>query len=103
MKTAAHSYVVTTPGVCGGRPRVDGHRIRVQDVAVEYEWQGLSPEEICDEHPGLSLAQVHAALACYFDHRSEILAQIREDERYVEDVRESQASSRPERPPASGT
>ena len=67
---ASHTHIVKTPGTCGGRARIDGHRIRVQDVAIEYEWQGLSPEEMCHEHPGLTLAQVHAALAYYYDHRA---------------------------------
>ena len=88
MSTAAtHAQIVKTPGVCGGQARIDGHRIRVQDVAIEYEWQGLSPEEICREHPGLTLAQVHTALAYYFEHRDEIEAQIREDEAFAADLK----------------
>ena len=93
MSTAAtHTRIVKTPGTCGGRARIDGHRIRVQDVAIEYEWQGLSPEEICHEHPGLTLAQVHAALAYYYDHRDEILAEIKADEVLVEDFKAKTAS-----------
>lgn len=88
MSTAAtHTHIVKTPGTCGGRARIDGHRIRVQDVAIEYEWQGLSPEEICHEHPGLTLAQVHAALAYYYDHRDEVLAEIKADEALVEEFK----------------
>ena len=84
---ASHTHIVKTPGTCGGRARIDGHRIRVQDVAIEYEWQGLSPEEICHEHPGLTLAQVHAALAYYYDHRDEVLAEIKADEVLVEEFK----------------
>src|SRR5215510_853666 len=88
MSTAAtHAQIVKTTGICGGRARIDGHRIRVQDVAIEYEWQGLSPEEICREHPGLTLAQVHTALAYYFEHRAEIEAEIRTDEAFVADLK----------------
>ncbi len=90
---ATHTHIVKTPGICGGRPRIDGHRIRVQDVVIEYEWQGLSPEEICREHPGISLAQVHAALAYYYDHRDEIQAEIRADEALVESLKNRQAGS----------
>jgi uncharacterized protein (DUF433 family) len=82
--------IVKTPGVCGGTPRIDGHRIRVQDVAIEHEWQGLSPDEICREHPGLTLAQVHAALSYYYDHRAEILAEIEADRRAAEAARVAQ-------------
>jgi len=78
-----HGYIVRTPGVLGGKPRLDGHRIAVQHIAIEYEWQGLCPEEIREQHPGLTLAQVHAALAYFFDHRDEILAE--SDEKLVEE------------------
>jgi uncharacterized protein (DUF433 family) len=65
-------HIVSTPGVCGGKPRIAGHRIRVQDVVVWHEAWGLSPEEIVTDFPQLTLAQVHAALAYYYDHRDEI-------------------------------
>jgi len=58
--------------VCGGRPRIAGHRIRVQDVAIGYESLGMSADEIVSEHPGITLADVYAALAYYYDHRDEI-------------------------------
>ena len=94
MSTAAiHTHIVQTPGTCGGRPRIDGHRVRVQDIVIEYESQGLSPEEICREHPGVSLAQVHAALAYYYDHRDEIEAEIRADDDLVRAFQGRQPSS----------
>ncbi len=69
------------------RAYVAGTRIRVQDVAAEHELHGLTPEQIAREHPSLSLAQVHAALAYYFDHRDEIQKEIREDCDLVHEVR----------------
>ena len=85
--TTAYAYITRTPGVCGGRPRIEGHRIRVQDIAVEHEWQALSPEEICQQHPGLSLAEVYSALAYYHDHREAILADLAADREAVEAFR----------------
>ncbi len=88
MSTAtSYAYITKTPGVCGGRPRIEGHRIRVQDIVIEHEWQGMSPEEICREHPGLTLAQVHAALAYYYDHQDEIRAEIEADRQEAEEFR----------------
>jgi len=85
MSTATkHPYIVSTPGTCGGKPRIDGHRIRVQDIVGAYTVRGLSPEEICEDYPSITLAQVHAALAYYFDHREEIEQQIRDDEAFAE-------------------
>ena len=75
-------HVVATPGTCGGKPRVAGTRIRVQDIVLWTE-QGLSPDEIVTDFPQLSLADVHAAMAYYFDHRDQIERQIREADELV--------------------
>lgn len=79
-----HPMIVKTPGTCGGRPRIDGHRIRVQDVAIMYEHEGRTADEICNAFPTLNLSKVHAALAYYYDHRAEIEKEI-EDERRAYD------------------
>jgi uncharacterized protein (DUF433 family) len=73
--------------VCGGKPCIDGTRIRVQDVAIASEEEGMSPDEICDTFPPISLAQVHAALAYYYDHRDEILAEIEAGKQFAEEFR----------------
>ncbi len=36
-------HIEITTGVCGGKPRIAGHRIRVQDVVVWHEQMGMSP------------------------------------------------------------
>lgn len=38
--------IVSTPGICGGGPRIDGHRIEVEDIAIWHERMGMSPDEI---------------------------------------------------------
>ena len=40
-------------------------------MAVWHERLGMRPDEIASEFD-LSLAEIHAALAYYFDHRGEI-------------------------------
>src|SRR5271166_6349892 len=82
--TNRHEHIVATPGTCGGKPRISGTRIRVQDVMIWHERLGRSAEEIVRDFPQLSVAQIYAALAYYYDHRLEIDAQIREDEQTVE-------------------
>ena len=71
--------IVRTPGTCGGRARLDGHRVRVMDIVLQYEQQGMRPDEIVLQLPSLRLAEVHAALAYFYDHREEVEADIRED------------------------
>jgi uncharacterized protein (DUF433 family) len=73
-------HIEKTPGVCGGRACIAGHRIRVLDVVVWHEKRGLTPEEIVYQYPGLTLADVHAALAYDFDNRQEIEDEFRADE-----------------------
>jgi uncharacterized protein (DUF433 family) len=85
-------HVVITPGVCGGRPRVAGHRITVQNIVLCHERGGLSPDEIASKYPGVTLADIHAALAYYYDHRTEIDARIESDRQFAEQLR-AQSSS----------
>jgi uncharacterized protein (DUF433 family) len=65
-------HIEKTPGVCGGRACIAGHRVRVQDIVVWHEKRGYSPDEIVDLFPGIMLADVYAALTYYFDNRQEI-------------------------------
>ena len=100
--------IVRTPGTCGGKPRIDGHRIKVEHIAVCYERLGMSPDEIVDEHPTITLAQVHAALAYYFEHKTEVDADIEEGQRFVEELRATTLPSKLEqlfqsRKPANGS
>src|SRR5207302_1055349 len=71
-----HGYIVRTPGCLGGKPRIDGRRISVQHIAIDYEDLRMTPDEICDAYEGLTLAEVHAALSYYYDHLDEIRADI---------------------------
>jgi uncharacterized protein (DUF433 family) len=80
-------HIESTPGVCGGKPRIAGHRIRVEDIAVWHEQQGLSADEIVAQFPQISLADVHAALAYYHDHREEIRESMRKDEEFAAAMR----------------
>ena len=66
-----HEHIEITPGIAGGKPRIVGHRITVEDVVVWHERHGKSTSRIADEYD-LTLAEVHAALAYYRDHRPEI-------------------------------
>ena len=71
MSTAIDSLLTRSEDVCGGRIRIDGTRLTVHQIATCYQ-QGLTPEEIRDQYPNVSLAQVYAALAYYHANRDEI-------------------------------
>lgn len=74
-----------------GQPRafIAGTRVRVQDVYALAEVRGASPDEIVEALPHLPLGQIHAALSYYFDHRDEVLQEMREDDEYVRRFKES--------------
>ncbi len=68
---ALDDHIETRPGVAGGKPRIAGRRITVQNIVIWHERLGQSADEIATQH-GLSLSDVYAALAHYYDHREEI-------------------------------
>jgi uncharacterized protein (DUF433 family) len=76
-------HIELTPGTCGGKPRIAGTRIRVQDIVLWTE-QGQSVDQIITDYPQLTHADVYAALAYYHDNRPLIERQIREAEALVE-------------------
>src|ERR1043166_386526 len=78
-------HIETTPGIANGKPRIAGHRITVQNVAIWHERLGMTADEIATEYD-LTLGDVHAALAHYFDHREEIDRAIREDDSFIEEL-----------------
>ena len=88
METIA-KHIEITPGICSGRPRIAGTRIRIANIVIWTE-NGMSPDEIVTSCPHLTLADVHAALAFYHDHRDEIDQQMQEDEKFVEEMKENQ-------------
>jgi hypothetical protein len=57
----------------------------VQDVVIWYEYQGMTPDEIVAHIPSITLADIHSALAYYFDHLQEIQEEIRADRDYAEE------------------
>jgi len=70
-----------------GVARIAGSRIRVIDLAVEHSYLGWSPDQIHEQHAHLTLGQIHAALAYYFDHKQDLDADIERRDKEVEAMR----------------
>jgi uncharacterized protein (DUF433 family) len=66
-----------------------GTRIRVIDIAIEYEYMNISPDDIITARPHLKLEQVHDALPYYYEHRVEIDKKIKEDQDFIDKLRAS--------------
>ncbi len=97
-------HIQVTPGIAGSKPRIAGHRITVQDIAIWHERLGRTPDEIAAEYD-LTLAAIYAALAYYFDHRAEIDRAIEEGQAFAEALRQRVPSKLLQRlqPPPHGT
>jgi excisionase family DNA binding protein len=76
-------HIVKTPGVLSGSPRIDGRRISVHMIADQYVNHGVSIERLAESFE-LTPAQIHAALAYYYDHRAEIDVLIAENDAAME-------------------
>ena len=77
------TYIVQDEGICGGKPRVAGTRMKVQHIALEYVHMDWSVEQICESHPRLTPATVHAALSYYYDHQEEIERDLKNAEEFA--------------------
>jgi uncharacterized protein (DUF433 family) len=92
MSKSTEDRISRTPDVCGGKACIAGHRVRVLDVVVWHEHQGMTPDEIVSHIPTLTLADVHAALAYYFDHIDEIQQEMRAEREFSEEFRRGNPS-----------
>jgi uncharacterized protein (DUF433 family) len=74
-----HPYVERRPGVCGGQPVIAGTRFPVRSVVTNVYRLGMTPEEMVEAWPYLTLAHIHDALSFYHDHRTMIDRAIRQN------------------------
>ncbi|MEB3336025.1 MAG: DUF433 domain-containing protein [Leptolyngbyaceae bacterium] len=76
MQTATDigTLIARTPGTCGGRPRIVGSRITVQYVMNAIK-AGITPEEILEDKPHLTLGGIYAALAYYYANKESLDAE----------------------------
>lgn len=70
-----------------GVPWISGANTKVIEVVLDKMAYGWSPEEMHRQHSHLSMAQIHAALAYYYEHQSELDADIESRYREVEALR----------------
>jgi len=59
-----------------GRAWIDDTNVKVIEVVLDHLAYGWTAETIQENHPHLTLAQVYAALAWYYDHQADMDAQI---------------------------
>jgi uncharacterized protein (DUF433 family) len=82
--TVVPDFLVHTPQ---GTWRIAGTRVSVDSVIHAF-WQGATPEEICQDYPSLSLAQIYGAIAYYLNNQDKIDIYLRRTERESDTVQQ---------------
>jgi|OpeIllAssembly_1097287.scaffolds.fasta_scaffold1770008_1 uncharacterized protein (DUF433 family) len=70
-----------------GSIRIVGTRIAIESIIQSFR-DGATPEEICQDFPSLSLAQVYDVLAFYLSHQADVEVYLREQAQASEVVRQ---------------
>ena len=77
MQTVLSIDLITTDAqIRQGRPCLAGTSLRVTDIVMAHIFHQRSADEIAADYE-LPLAQVHAALAYYYQHKSDLDRDIR--------------------------
>ncbi len=91
MTTLLEGHIEIDPATRFGKPRIAGTRITVADVVIMHLRLGQSIEEIAGAYD-LSLADLHAAMAYYYDHRDVIEESISREDAVAEAFRHNNPS-----------
>ena len=70
MPIVLETNLVRTPDVCGGRLRIDGTRMTVNQIVALYH-QGLSAEQIVEQYPQRTLSEIYSVLAWYHANKDQ--------------------------------
>ena len=91
-KKTKHPYISIDPKISGGQPVISGTRIKVMDIAINYELLGISADKIIDEYPHLRLEQIHDALSYYYEHKDMFDKKYREDQSFLAQLKKQYPS-----------
>lgn len=87
------NLIAINPNIRSGRPYIVGTTLTVADIAMVKIHQMMEADGIADYYD-ISLPQVYAALAYYYDHKEEIDRDIRERQQYTAEMKEKRVGSR---------
>jgi uncharacterized protein (DUF433 family) len=89
MSTVAHPHIEIA---ADGHARIRGTGFKVRVLAEEH-LSGAAPGDLQRWHPHLSMAQIHSALAYYYDHKQAFDEEIAELNHFVGEMRAKQDES----------
>jgi uncharacterized protein (DUF433 family) len=87
----AMGAIVSSDEVMGGQPRIEGRRISVLQIVEWVHEDGMEPETVAAEFD-LDMADIHRALAYYYDNIEEMSSWRERRERRIRESREEQPS-----------
>lgn len=87
------NLIATNPDVRDGRPCIAGTGLRVTDVVMATIFHERTPGQIASDYE-ISLAQVHAALAYYYEHKDELDEDIRQQIEQARELKDKRVGSR---------
>ncbi len=93
MPTVLDATLVRTPGICGGRLRIDGTRMTVNQIVTLYK-QGLTAPQIIERYPQRTLAEIYTVLAWYHAHQTEFDQELAQEAIVEERIAQEIAASR---------
>ncbi len=95
MPTVLETNLVRTPGICGGRLRIDGTRMTVNQIVTLHN-QGFSAEQIVEQYPQRTLSEIFTVLAWYHankdDFDNELAAEAAAEDRARAEIERSAPS-----------
>ena len=86
VKHVKHPYISVDPKISKGSPVIAGSRLRVVDIAIKYDRLGLTPDQIIEAHPYLTLEALHDALSYYYENRTALDEKIRNEKEFIKKV-----------------
>jgi uncharacterized protein (DUF433 family) len=84
--------IAIDPNVRNGRPFIVGTTIEVSAIAIATIVHGQTPEEIASDYK-LTLTQVYAALAYYYEYKAQIDASIEQRRELAQQLKEQMIGS----------
>lgn len=94
MPTTLDTTLVRTPDICGGRLRIDGTRMTVNQIVILHK-QGLTAPQIVEQYPQRTLSEIYTVLAWYYAHEAEFDRELAQDAIVEEQAIRDIVASRP--------
>ncbi len=91
MSTVTYPHIETNSD---GVAVISGTTTKIIEIVQDHLAHHWHAEDICRQYPYLSLAQVHAALTCYYDHQQELDQEIERRRRRVADIKANRADDK---------